>query len=177
MPPRPAAGAVAWSALFLGFLLSFAAAFALHGEWPVLSRPVAQPISFNHRLHVEQEEMSCEECHRYCETETFSGLPSGKLCALCHIEPQGESKAEARLVELLQSGSELEWQPLFEQPPHVFYSHRRHVVVAGIECQTCHGDIAQSDSPPVQVRRLTMDDCRNCHEKSGASTECTACHR
>ena len=69
------------------------------------------------------------------------------------------------------------WHSLFRQPPHIFYSHRRHVVTARLKCERCHGDIADSVSPPVRVVRLTMNDCIGCHESRGVATDCTTCHR
>lgn len=139
--------------------------------------PVAQPIAFNHRKHVKDLDLACSSCHQFYETETFSGLPDAEVCATCHSEPQGKSKEEERLVKLLKTGSGLQWASLFRQPAHVFYSHRRHVVAAKIECAVCHGSIAQTTAPPQSARKLRMQDCLDCHQKSGVPTDCTACHR
>jgi hypothetical protein len=146
-------------------------------RFPVEGDRVVQPIAFNHRKHVQDEGLECIACHAYYETETFSGLPGPEACALCHHEPKGESAEEKKLVGMLQRGEPLLWKPLFQQPAHVFYSHRRHVVVAGIECTVCHGNIADSERPPERVVRLTMKDCLRCHTEKVVSTDCTACHR
>jgi hypothetical protein len=161
-------------ASLFGFVVFFlvSGAFVRSGE-----RAARQPIQFNHRIHVVDNDMSCSECHVYYEKQTFSGLPTRETCAFCHDEPIGQSPKEQRLVEMLQSGAPLEWSRLFKQPRHVFYSHRRHVVVAGLECETCHGDIAETESPPRSVRNLVMDDCLSCHEQEHAQTDCTTCHR
>ncbi|HSF15500.1 MAG TPA: cytochrome c3 family protein [Vicinamibacteria bacterium] len=161
-------------AALLGFIVFFVASAAI-----VASRvpEVDQPIRFNHRIHTVENEMACTECHGYYEKEAFSGLPDRDTCAFCHEEAQGESAQEAALVELLSSGASLEWMPLFRQPAHVFYSHRRHVVAAGLECEACHGEIGQSESPPRRVGRLEMSDCIDCHERENASGGCTTCHR
>ncbi len=139
--------------------------------------PTEQPIAFNHRLHVEDLDLVCLDCHEHYESETYSGLPSAEVCGFCHEEAQGESAEEQKLVELLAAGVSPEWQPLFRQPPHVFYSHSRHVVVAGLECEACHGTIAESEAPPSRVDVLTMEECLECHVREGASQNCTACHR
>ena len=111
----------------------------------------------------------------------FGGGPAQghlrNLCAGCHLEPQGKSEEEKRLVELLKKGTDLAWKPLFRQPAHVFYSHRRHVIAAKLQCLVCHGAIADTTAPPVRVRRLVMNDCVSCHRKAHVSTDCTACHR
>ncbi|MFQ5791471.1 MAG: cytochrome c3 family protein [Acidobacteriota bacterium] len=162
------------SAAALGFLIFFLVSGTVVALWPSRTE---QPIAFNHRRHVLENDMACSECHEFYETETFSGLPGVETCAFCHEEAQGESEEEQKLVKLLEEGTPLEWERLFRQPPHVFYSHRRHVAVAGMECNVCHGSIAESEAPPQRVGRLKMDDCLDCHEKEQVSTECTACHR
>jgi len=156
---------------FLFFLIGSALPFALRRP------PVRQPIAFNHQKHVKDNDLACSTCHEYYEKEAFSGLPTSEICASCHLEPQGKSAEERELVRLLKAGAPLDWKPLFLQPPHVYYSHRRHVVTARIDCSVCHGGIAQTSFPPARVPRLRMADCIGCHEKHGAPTECTACHR
>jgi hypothetical protein len=168
-----------WVAPALGFLLPFtitAAVIALlpyHGP----TKPVRQPIAFNHRKHVEEASLTCSTCHQFYETEAFSGLPAADVCAMCHLEPQGKSAQELELVKLLKAGKPLEWKPLFRQPPHVYYSHRRHVVSGKLDCVTCHGEIGKSVEPPARVKRLAMQDCLDCHRRHAVATECTACHR
>lgn len=137
----------------------------------------SQPIAFNHRKHVVDNEIGCSTCHVYYESETFSGLPDAEICATCHSEPLGKTTEEARLVSLLRSNRPLVWNVLFRQPGHIFYSHRRHVVKARIPCARCHGDIAQTTSPPRSVERLTMEECIACHEERRVATDCTTCHR
>jgi hypothetical protein len=140
-------------------------------------RVVEQPVAFNHRIHVQDLELACTDCHQFYETETFSGLPEADTCAMCHEEAQSQSGEEAKLVSLLSEGGPLEWQSLFAQPAHVFYSHSRHVTVAGIECDQCHGLIGESETPPRKVELLSMDACIDCHQQRQASTDCTDCHR
>lgn len=161
------------------FLLTAAGTTALTlGGGPAALRPaVTQPIAFNHAKHVKELDLACTTCHVTVETEAFSGLPDAEVCGVCHAEPQGKSAEEAKVVAAIKAGTPLSWKPLFRQPSHIFYSHRRHVVVAKLECRLCHGAIAQTTSPPGRVRKLRMDDCLACHRRSGVSTACTACHR
>jgi cytochrome c553 len=168
-----------WVAPALGFLLPFmitagvVALLPYHGP----TKPVRQPIAFNHRKHVEELSLPCSICHQFYETEAFSGLPAAEVCATCHLEPQGKSAEERELVKLLKAGTPLDWKPLFRQPPHVFSSHRRHVVVAKLDCPVCHGEIGNSTQPPTRVKRLVMQDCLDCHRRRRAAAECTTCHR
>jgi hypothetical protein len=161
------------------FVLTGAATTAINlgGGLAFLRPAVRQPIAFNHRKHVKELDLACSTCHVTVEKEAFSGLPDAEVCAFCHSEPQGKSEEEKKLIQLLKTGAPLEWVSLFRQPSHVFYSHRRHVVVAKIDCVVCHGSIAETTSPPGRVKRLRMEDCRSCHRRKGVSTDCTKCHR
>ena len=145
----------------------------------ILLRPassIAQPIAFDHSIHVEM--IDCLDCHAYYEEAEHSGLPMLSDCMVCHEEPQGESAEEQRVRELAESGQDDVFVKLFRMPDNVQYSHRRHVGVAGLECVTCHGPIAETSAPPEEpLVRITMDFCINCHEQQEASTDCTACHR
>ena len=134
-------------------------------------------VSFNHRRHAVDNEISCDTCHPFVAEETFSGLPDADVCSTCHAEAIGKSAEEAKLVRLIAEGTPLEWKRLFRQPAHVFYSHRRHVAVAKIDCPVCHQDVGRSESPPTTVRRLSMTDCIECHRSRGVPAHCTTCHR
>lgn len=175
LPRRP----LPWgwmTAAFFAFLLVTGAGTVWRSRQASAS-PGAQPIAFNHRKHVKDLELACSTCHASYEKEAFSGLPDAETCGACHSEPQGKSPEEQKLVALLKSGAPLQWVSLFRQPAHVFYSHRRHVVAAKIDCPVCHGTIAASVAPPRSVRKLRMQDCLDCHRRAGVSTDCTACHR
>jgi hypothetical protein len=54
-----------------------------------------QPISFNHKKHLEQG-LECDACHRFYKTQTFSGIPDLNTCLECHKEPATKSKEEGR---------------------------------------------------------------------------------
>ena len=167
-----------WGAAVVGFFLFLVVVSAVVAVRPRdASKPVRQPISFNHRIHVEDNALTCSTCHQFYEREAFSGLPSAEDCAVCHLEAQGKSAEELELVQLLKAGAPLDWRPLFRQPPHVYYSHRRHVIAGKLDCGVCHGAIAKSVKPPARVRTLRMQDCIDCHRRQGVSAECTTCHR
>ena len=139
---------------------------------------VKQPIQFNHMLHVEEVGLECTDCHQYVTTEEFAGRPSLETCSGCHEDPLTESTEEALLVKYIQDAEEIPWRRLYRVPAHVYYSHRRHVTVAGLECNRCHGEIGLTSVPPRKpLKKLTMGFCLDCHEVLGASTDCNACHR
>ena len=140
------------------------------------SRAVIQPITFNHATHTEA--LECETCHLYPTQRAHSGLPGLSTCLQCHEEPQTDSSQEEKIAKLAAAGQEDVFRKLFRLPDNVFYTHRRHVGIAGLECVVCHGQIAQSESPPASpLVRITMAMCIDCHRRSGAPTDCTRCHR
>lgn len=174
--PGPAGRRGAFGAGFLALFIPTVAATALgvvHLGWGF----VRQPVDFNHRKHVEELGLACDACHAFYAKETFPGLPTAEDCGGCHGEAQGEGAKERALVERLKRGEGLEWKGLFTQPPHVFFSHRRHVAAAEIGCPVCHGAMGQSASPPTRVHKLSMKECIACHRDSQIPVGCTTCHR
>jgi hypothetical protein len=155
-----------------GFVLAFYVGLLLLP--PLLREEVQQPIQFNHQAH---QDLDCTGCHEFAATESFAGLPPIDTCMLCHEISLTESPEEEKLRTLSGEGNPIEWQQLFRQPPDVFYSHRRHVEIAGLECRQCHGDIGESTQPPGHVQNLTMSDCIACHEQNQTEAGCVDCHR
>lgn len=142
------------------------------------SRGIEQPIAFNHRKHTQDLQLSCSFCHTQVVTGVHAGLPDAQTCATCHRALQGESEESARTTELISQGDPLYFNKLFRLADHVFYSHRRHVGLAGLECTNCHGEIAHTERPPFRpLVKLTMDYCLRCHEEQGVTGDCIACHR
>lgn len=143
-----------------------------------ISDKVVQPIKFNHKLHITDVGMDCPECHQYVTRSRKATLPGKEVCMDCHSEPQGESEEEKKLVTLLQSHQELQWQQVYVLPKHVYFSHFRHVTLGQIGCQQCHGDMKQLIAPPTKpaVNIIDMDFCMDCHEDRLAQLDCLACH-
>lgn len=138
-----------------------------------------QPIQYNHNLHVVQEEIDCDECHRYAATHARATIPNIEVCGDCHSdEPITDSPEEARLIEYVDGGEKIPWRKVYRVDDHVYFSHRRHTTLAGIECAECHGNVESMTTPVVESYLPTsMEGCIKCHEERGAATECVACHR
>ncbi len=143
------------------------------------ARPVIdQPIQFNHRKHTQDLQLGCEVCHQYVRTGAHPGLPSLDTCAMCHQAQQGTTREAARVTELVTQGRPVAFAKLFRLPPHVFYTHRRHVGIANLECTNCHGAIALTTRPPRRALvRIRMSVCLDCHRRMGQTQDCVACHR
>ena len=139
---------------------------------------VTQPIRYNHNLHLEEAEMDCIDCHQYYESNESAGLPSTEDCSVCHSELLGDIPEEKKLFELIENEVELNWKRIFQMPKHVFFSHRRHIILAQLECDDCHGNMKELTSPPQKRNnKINMEFCMDCHETQNVSNDCISCHR
>lgn len=142
------------------------------------NRSVTQPIQFNHQIHVKTVGLECATCHLYFAEGERSGLPDLGICQGCHQEPVTESPEERKLIALLAAPSQPAFEKLFRLPDHAYYSHRRHVMVAKLACEVCHGGIADTTAPPARpLVRMDMSACIDCHTRQNVQTGCTTCHR
>lgn len=143
--------------------------------WVVLMppAPAAQPVDFSHARH---RGMACAVCHEGAEVSARAGIPPGDTCLKCHATaPRG---MHAALWSEVERGGRLPWIRVSRVPDHVYFSHRRHVALAKLDCASCHADIGQSTAPPARAPlRLDMDACLKCHRTEEASQDCAACHR
>lgn len=178
-----------WSVV-AGLLAVGLLSWATVGLWA--EPAVKQPIEFPHKTHIEVG-LECTTCHDRAEKDTVAGRPATALCLSCHAG--GEGTAEIRKVQAFENGGEIPWKRVWRLPRHVFFSHRTHVTVAKVKCQTCHGPMETlAHPPPRPLIKLAMDDCIRCHERASAqtppglapaaraparslSTDCNACHR
>jgi hypothetical protein len=161
-----------WLLVAVVVLSGVGIALALHG------RPIEQPIAFNHRLHVEDLGSDCTDCHLYAMNGVRATIPNIELCADCHAEAQSESAEEAKVVSYVESGEPIPWRKIYWVPDHVYFSHRRHVALGGIECETCHGPMAEAEEPMKRpFVKVTMNGCMDCHDQAGASNDCLLCHK
>ena len=97
---------------------------------------------------------------------------------MCHLVELGTSDEAAKLTQMLTGGEPLQFNKLFQLADHVFYTHRRHVGIAELECHNCHGAIADTERPPTRpLVRITMNFCLDCHRERGLTVDCNACHR
>lgn len=162
-------------------VVGIAVALAVAVVVPLLARrspAVPQPVQFNHLKHTKDLGLGCEFCHKHVRTGAHAGLPGAETCSICHQTPQGESQEAARVTELLGEGDPLQFNKLFRLADHVFYTHRRHTGIAELECEACHGAIAETERPPPRALvRITMDHCMDCHREGGQTLDCAACHR
>ncbi len=140
---------------------------------------VAQPIAYNHKIHIESAGLTCTDCHSSVQSSSAASIPNLEMCSTCHSEqPISESAEELKLIEFVHQGTSIPWQRVYHVPDHVFFSHRRHVVIARLECTTCHGNVDEFTEPvAAQFLPITMDNCMECHRENNVTNDCLSCHR
>ena len=145
--------------------------------WAYDTWEVTQPVAFNHKRHVDWG-ISCDGCHAGAKDAAKATIPGVSVCALCHQPGQSEPKTPQTLADYIQEGREIPWRKVYQAPPHVRFSHKRHVELGRLECRSCHGDVASMERPVGrQAVPLHMERCMDCHRREKVTTDCMACHR
>lgn len=168
---------------------------------PAVAVDRSQPVAYPHDRHVVLG-MECAACHFGAETGNHAGLPPTAFCASCHLLTPAPSPASEGtnataaaaspaagkwaaptpppMAAFLKANLEIPWKQFQRAPRHVFFSHRRHVVIAKLDCAVCHGDMAARSEPVTHAVFPThlpgMNRCVACHLKEKVSTDCLACH-
>jgi len=139
---------------------------------------VEQPIAFPHFTHAQKLGLECKFCHKTVETEAFATIPGINVCMTCHFVKITDNPEEEKIRTIAARGEEIPWVKLNEMPPHVYFSHRRHVVSGGLTCEVCMGNMAEQVVPPTRALiNLNMEFCLDCHLKVGATQDCLLCHK
>jgi hypothetical protein len=117
-----------------------------------------QPIAFNHKIHIEKG-LQCTSCHSGVTQGPNAGIPSVTFCMACHQVIARDNPEIKKLAAYAAKGQEPPWQPVnwFYPSAHVRFWHAPHIR-AGVDCSTCHGDIAQ-ETVAVRKKNLTMNFC------------------
>jgi hypothetical protein len=140
-------------------------------------RPVAeQPVPFPHATHIAKGLTCTDYCHESVTKGPVAGLPSVKTCMICHDAIANDRPIIQKLADLQKRGVDLSWQRVYgyTAEAHVKFNHAPHVR-GGVECSTCHGDVAQQTVAQRAVD-LNMGFCVSCHRKRQVSNDCLTCH-
>lgn len=98
------------------FLIVLVLLVAIIGFVTLRGENIKQPIQYNHKKHVEDAGLGCQDCHQYVEKLASAGLPQTSTCLECHEEPLTEGAEEKKFLELAANEHEIHWQSV-EQPP------------------------------------------------------------
>ena len=98
-----------------------------------------QPIAFPHTVHVEQQGIQCEFCHRSVAKGDAATVPSVQQCLFCHKTVTGESNPEiakllahagldpAGTVDPALTPQPIDWERVHRVPDHVQFAHEPHI--------------------------------------------------
>lgn len=136
--------------------------------------PPEQPIAFSHKLHVGLG-AQCRDCHAIKEPGFLAGYPPAATCMACHAAVKADSPEIQKLAEAEKSEKPIEWEKVYRVPDFVWFSHQTHAVDAKVNCETCHGPIAEREAV-FKEKPTNMSSCMDCHAQHDAPNDCDLCH-
>lgn len=136
--------------------------------------PPVQPIAYSHKTHVALG-IKCQDCHAIREPGFTAGFPREATCMGCHVSIKKDSPEIRKLAGFAKSKTPVPWARVYSVPEYVWFSHAVHAKDAKIECENCHGPVAER---PVLFKEkpTNMFSCMACHSKYGAPNGCDSCH-
>jgi hypothetical protein len=167
-----------WLLAFLVFIVAVIIAAVFLTRAYVYAAP-QQPIAYSHRTHVEAG-VQCLYCHTSAMQSDIAGIPSVQKCMGCHTVIATDSKAVQELTGYWERGEPIYWKLVNQQPDFVYFSHQPHLG-AGINCETCHGDVGSMEITRPAIK-MDMGWCLDCHleqpeEKTARLVDCLTCHK
>lgn len=148
--------------------------FAQQAPQPKEAAPEVQPIAFSHKTHVAAA-LKCRECHPNPDPGDHMTLPAASRCMACHITIAKEKPEIKKLAELANSMKPIPWVRVYSVAAMVYWNHRAHLS-AGVQCETCHGQVSQMDILTKATNVTSMEGCVSCHRENNAGTGCGFCH-
>jgi Cytochrome c./Class III cytochrome C family. len=178
----------------VGFTVLMLVALLAVGGWKTMwnvgvhqgYQPV-QPIKFSHQIHAGVNKIECQYCHGGAFKSKNASIPSANVCMNCHNTITASEHYDGEISpEIAKIYRALDWNPdtrtygnnpkpiqwvrIHNLPDFAYFNHSQHVVVAGVECQTCHGPI-QNMEEVYQYSPLTMKWCVDCHKKTDIKSD------
>ena len=145
-----------------------------------------QPIEYSHKLHAGEMKIDCQYCHTGVTKGRHALVPSANICMNCHSVAKKKQPEIIKLAKYYEDKTPIPWKRVHQVPDYAYFNHSVHVNT-GIECETCHGNIADLEVVK-QMRGWTMTACLDCHRNpeeqlpylekvNKGPTNCAACHR
>jgi len=135
-------------------------------------RPIQQPVEFDHRHHVVDDEIDCLYCHSGAATTPRAGIPATEKCMGCHAQIWNDSPLLEPVRQSYFTGEPIPWRRVHDLADFVFFDHSVHVQ-HGIGCVRCHGRVDKM-ARVHQVAPLTMGWCLDCHRNPPARLDSDA---
>jgi hypothetical protein len=134
----------------------------------------AQPIAFNHQLHMQTAKMTCNDCHEPRGNGSTLAMPQPPKCMTCHAGIATDKPDIKRLAEAAKNEDPIAWVRVYRVPSFVTFSHKTHIS-AGAKCEECHGPVAERTAIALE-KDTSMGTCIACHQSKGAPATCDTCH-
>jgi hypothetical protein len=166
------------SPVFALLVVSLALLSAAHAQdvpnTPVPPPAPTQPIAYSHKTHLALG-LKCADCHVNPDPGALMAFPTTTKCMQCHSAVATEKPAIQKLAEYDKAQTPVPWVRVYKVLVGVEWSHRKHLQ-AGMNCEMCHGAVAQM-AVMAEVKSVrSMDGCLECHKLHTAPTSCTTCH-
>jgi len=162
-----------------------------------------QPVAFPHTVHVAQQGIQCEFCHRNVTVGAAATVPAVEQCMFCHRQVSGSTDEQrTEITKVSQSFADntpINWERVHRLPDHVRFVHEAHVrfftqdltekhlldgptqtqaLTVEQTCSMCHGDVRNMEVvKPKAHQSMKMGTCLDCHRENNAPTDCTVCHK
>ncbi len=135
-------------------------------------------ITFSHKLHVQEEDLDCTDCHEGVEKSASIDqkrfIPGKAVCKDCH-----EEALKKKCVLCHKNPGQPEgWGRAVVRTAGVRFSHAKHLSLKDkkLECASCHAGVAGATTPLGSPRPKMIDDCAACHAKDFDRQDCVKCH-
>jgi hypothetical protein len=155
----------------LMLVLLFGLIPAMHAQGSAATAP-AQPIPFDHKLHMQDAKTTCNDCHEPRGEGSTLALPQPPRCMKCHTSIAADKPDIKRIAEAAKNEDPIQWVRVYRVPSFVTFSHKTH---AGNTCEECHGPVAERTAI-FQEKDTNMGSCIACHQAKKAPTTCDTCH-
>ena len=126
---------------------------------------------------------TCGNCHNHDGNESLPAMTAGvdsqvggpgdvETALACEqMEAEPECRPElVKLANYIESDQPIPWRKVHDLPDFVYFTHKRHVM-AGVECQECHGEVQDTMTVARRVAELNMGWCLDCHEEHSSVDE------
>lgn len=135
-----------------------------------------QPIAFSHAKHAGEFQINCQYCHSGARRGPNAYIPSVQACMGCHQLVAANKPEIMKVRQAWESRQPIQWMKVNRLADFVYFNHSPHIA-KGIDCKTCHGDVATMSElrPPIKLNNMTF--CVDCHRENKASIDCYTCHR
>ena len=162
--------------LLMWVAILFGLTAALRAQDGSASKPAApaQPIAFNHKLHIQTAKLECNDCHAPRGDGSNLTMPQPPKCMLCHASVATDKPDIQRLAAAAKNEDTIAWVRVYSVPSFVTFSHKTHTD-AGSKCEECHGPVAERTAIALE-KPTSMASCIACHQAKQAPTGCGTCH-